>query len=161
SGVDLHSSVASVCRETDRDSPERIPGPDIILDRRRSGAEAPSLSAVFQSTTGSLGLGRKAARSRGCADAIKLGFVLLSATLSRPLSDSDRRLIVEFAYDRLSCGYLVPLSPQPEYIAPGARTVYASVQWLEESPNRNWKICRKVDGDSHVLLIKRRKLWGN
>ena len=59
----IRSSVASVRRETDRNDPPGVLGPNVILDGSRSGREAPSLAGLFQSTSCSLGLGRTAARA--------------------------------------------------------------------------------------------------
>src|SRR5262249_52472180 len=94
--------------KTNRDREKRIPGSDIILDGRRSGAEASSLPAVFQSRTRALSTGRPAARSRGRAKATEIGFTPLAATLSRPLSDSDHRLIL---WNSPSTGYECPNRP--------------------------------------------------
>ena len=42
----------------------KIPGPNIILDGGRSGGKTPRLSALFQSTSRTLGLARRVARAR-------------------------------------------------------------------------------------------------
>src|SRR5262249_20878902 len=59
----LRSAVASVCGAIDWNDSSRVPGPNIILDGSRPGGEAPSLPALFQSTSHALGLGRTAARA--------------------------------------------------------------------------------------------------
>ena len=46
------------------DDSSRIPGPNIILDGGRPGGKTPRFSALFQSASRTLGLGRRVARAR-------------------------------------------------------------------------------------------------
>ena len=58
----IRSVIASVRGETDRNRPERILGPDLVLDGSRSRAQTPRVPALFQRVSRPLGLGRWAAR---------------------------------------------------------------------------------------------------
>src|SRR5262249_61817524 len=84
----------SVRRETDRNNSPGILRPNLILDGSRSGGEAPSLPALLQQTSRSLGLERTVARTCRSTDAIRLCFVPVAAALSRTLSDAHRRVIL-------------------------------------------------------------------
>src|SRR5262249_28660784 len=68
--------------------------PNLILDVRRSGGEAPSLPALLQQTSRSLGLERTAARTCRSTAAIKLCFVTVAYALPRTLSDAHRRVML-------------------------------------------------------------------
>src|SRR5262245_58898913 len=81
----LRPVIASVRRETDRNDPPGILGPNAILYGSGFGGQAPTLPGLLQSSTRALGLGRTAPRSRGSMYAIKIRFLSLAATLSRPL----------------------------------------------------------------------------
>ena len=94
---DLCADISSFCRAAHRNHPERMPRSHVVLDDSRPRAEAtrfPGLLLRLSSARRTQGASSLSANWNGIGITTEFRFVPLAQTLSRVVSDTNRRVIL-------------------------------------------------------------------